>query len=113
MKTALFIMFPVPSHYNICFGLADSLRKKGYRVVFAGTPTLRTHIESQEFEFAELAYMKEIVVANWRIALGLFIVNVFEKKARRVRYREFLTSVDAVQYVCKTISPNEIYCTVN
>ncbi|WP_425290940.1 glycosyltransferase [Spirosoma linguale] len=53
--------------------------------------------------------MQEIVVANWRVALGLFIVSKFEKKDKRVRYREFLTSIDAVQYVCKTILPNEIY----
>ncbi|AKD56643.1 nucleotide disphospho-sugar-binding domain-containing protein [Spirosoma radiotolerans] len=109
MKTALFIMFPVPSHYNICFGFADSLRRQGYRVVFMGTPNLQTHIESQAFEFVELHYMQEIVVANWRVAVGLFIVSALEKKVKKARYHDFLTSVAAVQHVCKSIQPDELY----
>ena len=109
MKKALFIMFPVPSHYNICFGFADNLRKQGYRVVIAGTPSVKAHIESQEFEFVELQYMQEIVVANWRVAVGLFIVSALEKKVMKARYRDFMLSVATIQQICQTIEPDELY----
>ena len=109
MITALFIMFPVPSHYNICFGFADSLRQKGYRVIFAGTPPLRIHVENQAFEFVELAYIQEIIITNWRVALGLFITSAVEKKIMKARYREFLLSVAAVQNLCEQVKPDELY----
>lgn len=109
MKTVLFIIFPAISHYTICFGLADKLRKEGYRVVFAGTKNMQEHIKAQQFEFIELLYMQEIIINSWRVALGLFIASALEKKFVKARYREFLLSAGFIQQVCKEVNPDVIH----
>jgi len=38
MKTTLFVMLPVVSHYNACFGLAATLREQGDRVCLQVRP---------------------------------------------------------------------------
>ncbi|UHG94584.1 glycosyltransferase [Spirosoma oryzicola] len=109
MKTALFIMLPVPSHYNACFGFADQLRKQGYRVVFSGTEDLRKHVEVQGFEFAVMWCLEEYLVNNWRTALGFFLKSVINKKLLLLRYREFLQAIYEVRELCRFFNPNEIF----
>jgi len=109
MKTALFIMLPVPSHYNACFGLANNLREQGYRVVFTGTPDLREHVELQGFGFAVLWCLEEYVIHNWRVGLGLFLKNAIDSRFKQLRYREFLTAVAAVRQLCQKVEPNEVF----
>lgn len=89
MKTALFVMLPVMSHYNACFGLAATLREQGNRVVFTGTPDLRDHVEREGFEFIPMRYLEEYVVPNIRVALGLFVKSGVDNRFLYRRYREF------------------------
>ncbi|ACT96442.1 glycosyltransferase [Dyadobacter fermentans] len=109
MKTALFIMLPVPSHYNACFGLANQLRMQGYRVVFSGTRDLQKHVEAQDFEFTILHCLEEYLVNNWRAALGFFLKNIVNKRFTLLRYREFLESLQAVREICLAVDPDEIF----
>ncbi|GAA4461423.1 hypothetical protein GCM10023189_36910 [Nibrella saemangeumensis] len=109
MKTALFIVLPVPSHYNACFGFANQLRKQGYRVVFSGTVDLRKHVEAQDFEFTTLWCLEEYIINNWRTALGFFLKGVIDKKFMLLRYREFLQAVYAVREKCRVFNPDEIF----
>jgi zeaxanthin glucosyltransferase len=109
MKTALFIMLPVISHYNACFGLAASLREQGDRVVFTGTPDLRDHVEREGFEFASMRYMEEYFIPNARVALGLFVKSRVDKIFLFRRYREFWNSVLAFKHVHVAIAPDTVY----
>jgi UDP:flavonoid glycosyltransferase YjiC (YdhE family) len=109
MKTALFIMLPVPSHYNACFGLANQLQKKGYRVIFSGTADLQRHVETQGFEFTTLCYIDEYLISNWRAALGFFLKSIINKKFMLFRYREFLQAVYAAREMCVVVNPDEIF----
>lgn len=109
MKTALFIMFRVPSHYNACFGLADSLRCHGDRVVFTGTSDLQKHIEGEGFEFVPLHCLQKYVIPNGRVALGLFLKSMVDKRFLSRRYREFWGNVLLFRQLCQTISPDTVY----
>jgi UDP:flavonoid glycosyltransferase YjiC (YdhE family) len=109
MKTALFIMLPVPSHYNACFGLADQLRKQEYRVVFSGTVDLQKHVQAQGFDFITLSCLEEYIVNNWQTALGFFLKSIINKKFMLFRYREFLKALYLVREMCVAVNPNEIF----
>jgi len=109
MKTALFIMLPVPSHYNACFGLANHLRSKGAHVIITGTPDLREHVEAQGFEFAVLWCLEEYVIHNWRVALGLCLKSVTDRTFSQIRYREFLRAIQQAERLCQLARPDEIY----
>lgn len=109
MKTALFIMLPVPSHYNACFGLADYLHTQGYRVIFSGTHDLKVHVESQGFEFTTLHCLEEYIINNWRTAVGFFLKSAINKSFMRFRYREFLEAAHAVREMFLHFNPDEIF----
>lgn len=108
MKTVLFLINPLPSHYNGFFRLADLLRQHGYQVVFTGTAYLRDHIETQGFEFVELDYLIEYYIVNRQQSLDDFKKSLRSKTYGRQRYREFLQKVWSVEAVLEQIKPDYV-----
>ena len=108
MKTVLFLINPLPSHYNGFFRLADLLRAHDYRVVFTGTAYLRNHIESQGFAFIELNYLIEYYVVNRHESLEDLKRTIRSKQFGRQRYREFLEKVHSIEGVLEAVRPDHV-----
>jgi len=109
MKTTLFVMLPVVSHYNACFGLAATLREQGDRVVFTGTPDLRDHVECEDFGFVPMRYLEEYVIPNVRVALGLFLKSRVDNHFLPRRYQEFWSNVLAFRQLHQAVAPDTVY----
>ncbi|QJW91071.1 glycosyltransferase family 1 protein [Spirosoma taeanense] len=108
MKTVLFLINPLPSHYNGFFRLADLLRHHNYQVVFTGTAYLRDHIETQGFDFVELDYLIEYYIVNRQSSLADFKKTIQGKAFGRQRYREFLGKVRSVEQVLADVQPDYV-----
>lgn len=109
MTTALFVMLPVVSHYNACFGLASTLREQGKRVVFTGTPDLQTHVEREGFGFVPMLYLEEYLIPNVRVALGLWLKSWLDSQFVYRRYREFWSGVMAFRQVYQDVAADRVY----
>ena len=109
MIQALFVVFPVISHYNSCFGFADNLRKNGCRVVFTGSGSMRTYVEEQGFDFVVLEYISEYATPHNLDALRAFISNRLDVGYIKRKHRNFLLEINNFRKVCLNVKPEEIY----
>ncbi len=109
MNTVLFVVFPAISHYNSCFGLADDLRKRDYRVVFTGRAEIKSYVEENGFEFVTLHYIYDYKVPYGFSALKTALANRLYPSHFKKRYREFVQTVSDFHSICESLRPNEIY----
>lgn len=105
----LIIMLPLQSHYNISFGYANYMKKKGYEVTFGGLSSSEDYICSQGFTFLEMEYINEYGVLKLSHIIALSIKTILDKKFLIQRYREFLRVVKVIVDQCKRENPNIIY----
>ncbi|CCH55881.1 putative UDP-glucosyltransferase ydhE [Fibrisoma limi BUZ 3] len=108
MQTVLFIMVPIPSHYNANYGLANWLQQHNYRIVYAGTPSLKQHVEEQGFDFKELTYLIEYFPAGIRTKLHHLWRSLRDSSHLRTRYRDYRTTLQSLQALCDQVRPDYI-----
>jgi UDP:flavonoid glycosyltransferase YjiC (YdhE family) len=112
MKAALFIVFPIPSHYLAMFPLAQNLRDQGHTIIFTApdnNPTLRALVEAEGFTFHPVAYSTEVWVSTASTFFGLMLTNLLETRSAIQRYRTWYRPVLEIQSLCKTLNPSAIY----
>ena len=106
MKTALFVMMPLPSHFFAGFNLARQLQARGYRIVFAGQDQLRASVEKEGFTFRSLLYATEFRSMTPKVWLGLLLKSIFDQTYIRSRYRYFCREVFSFHAVEEEVKPN-------
>jgi zeaxanthin glucosyltransferase len=102
-------MLPVPSHYNACFGLANSLRENGEQVVFTGINELRVHVEQEGFMFTPMPYIDSYIISRPRIAIGLLLKRLIDKLFLYSSYKDFCTKANAFRNLYERLQPDTIY----
>lgn len=109
MRVALFVILPYPSHYNLCFNLAQELKKRNYKVIYTGLPHLKNHVEQQGFLFYVLRYATEYRVRTFRGFLGFFLRSLLDKKDVIRRYREWYESIIEIRKAYEYTKPDIIF----
>lgn len=109
MRTALFILIPVPSHYYATFGLARHLQETGFSIVYSGMPSSQSVIEREGFVYKPLRYIEEFKIDNPKVALGLFLKNLLAPAYAKRRYREYLQEVQAINNLVQDVKPDVVF----
>ncbi len=105
MKTALFIILPYVSHYNACLGLARAFQRRGFRVVFTGSPHLEEYLVAQDYEFRSIVYTSEYNVRTLKGFIGFFLRRLVDRREVARRYREWYKSVIDARSVYEEYRP--------
>lgn len=106
MKTVLFILLPIPSHYYPTFGLARLLKERGYRVVYTGKLEMCYIIEREGFNFVNLLYIEQFIIRRVNVAVGLSFKSYFDSAYTKSRYREFMTRSRMFEQLISTYEPD-------
>lgn len=109
MKTVLFVLLPIPSHYYPTFGLARLLQQRGYRIVYMGKPHLQEVVEREGFNFEVLIYAEEFVIRRFKVAIGLFLKSRLDSLYMRNRYREFLFRNGLFEQAVARLKPHIVF----
>ncbi|GAB4031897.1 nucleotide disphospho-sugar-binding domain-containing protein [Spirosoma gilvum] len=109
MRTILFLLLPIPSHYYPTFGLARLLQHRGYRIIYMGKPHLQEIVEQEGFDFETLIYAEEFVIRRLKVAIGLFVKSRLDASYMRGRYREFLFRNGLFEQVIKRLRPEIVF----
>lgn len=108
MKTALFLMVPHLSHYYPTFGLAHLLQAQGYSVVYSGTAGYQSAVEQEGFLFKPVNYVEEILIRKPSVALGLWIKTRLDPSFTKVRYRNFIASIQTIERLMAEVKPDVV-----
>ncbi len=113
MKTALFIILPYPSHYNLSFSFARAFEDRGFEIVYTGLPYLEDHVKRQGFRFYALQYTTEYKIRTIKGFIGFFLRSLLDKKDVVKRYREWYCSVIEIKKAYEHIKPEMIFIDSN
>ena len=108
MKTALFVIMSLPSHFYAGFNIGRQLQKRDYRVVFAGQPQMQLLVEKEGFVFRPLIYVTEARLSTPRVWLGLFLKSLLDTTFVRNRYRQFCREVFSFRELERELNPDLI-----
>ena len=108
MKTALFVMMSLPSHFFAGFNLGRQLQARGYRVVFGGQPQMQALVEKEGFDFQPLEYVTELQVKNGRMWVGVLLKSLVDHSYRQTGYRQFCREVASLHMVEQTLQPDVV-----
>ena len=109
MKTVLFLLLPIPSHYYPTFGIARLLQQRGYRIIYMGKPQLQEVVEREGFNFEVLVYAEEFVIRRLKVAVGLFLKSRLDASYTRDRYREFLLKNRLFEQAIVRLKPHIVF----
>jgi zeaxanthin glucosyltransferase len=110
MKTVIFLIFPIPSHFLSTFPLAKELNKKGYRITYASTMAYKDIIEEEGFEFINFRYAEEYRISSLKAFVGVLLQSMFSSNFIRLRYREFYAlEILGIENLYNVVRPELIF----
>lgn len=105
IRKAVFVIFPIPSHYLSCFPLAKALQDTNYEIIFLGHAWAKEMVENEGFKFKNFSYKEVYQLKSIRAFFGLLLLSLFETRSLLSRYREWYSSVFQILLIDKELNP--------